>query len=96
MKPGWLASGQRPAVLETYTTMVVQALDQGIVVPLAFLTGVLLLKGNAGGYALASIVLIKVTTLGTAVLSMALFRKTTPEFSMSEMTCARLYFKRKN
>lgn len=68
-----LASGQRPAVLETYTTLVVQALDLGIVLPLAFLTGFLLLKGNAWGYALASIVLIKVATLGIAVLSMALF-----------------------
>lgn len=68
-----LASGQSPSVLETYTTMVVQALDLGIVVPLAILTGVLLLKKDAWGYALASIVLIKVTTLSTAVLSMALF-----------------------
>jgi hypothetical protein len=68
-----LMSGQRPALLEDYTTLVVQALDLGIVVPLSILTGMLLLKGNAWGYALASIVLIKVTTIGIAVLSMALF-----------------------
>jgi hypothetical protein len=68
-----LASSQSPAVLETYTTLVVQALDLGIVVPLAILTGVVLLRKNVWGYTLASIVLIKVSTLGTAVLSMALF-----------------------
>lgn len=70
---GSLIAGERPAMLETYTTLVIQALDLGVVVPLAVLTGTLLLKKNAWGYALASIVLIKGITLGTAVLSMVLF-----------------------
>lgn len=65
-------TGERPAMLETYTTLVIQALDLGIVAPLGFITGMLLLKRDAWGYALASIVLIKCVTLGTAVLSMAL------------------------
>jgi hypothetical protein len=70
---GSLMSGERPAILETYTTLVIQAMDLGIIVPLAAITGILLLKKNAWGYALASLVLIKGITLGTAVLSMALF-----------------------
>ncbi|MCD1295536.1 hypothetical protein CUJ83_11050 [Methanocella sp. CWC-04] len=68
-----LVSGEAPALLETYTTLVIQALDLGVVVPLAFITGVLLLKNDAWGYALASIVLIKGITLGTGILSMVLF-----------------------
>jgi hypothetical protein len=68
-----LVNGERPAELETYTTLVIQALDLGIIVPLAAITGTLLLKREAWGYALASLILIKVATLGTGVLSMALF-----------------------
>lgn len=67
-------AGQSPALLETYTTLVIQAMDLGILVPLGAITGVLLLRRNAWGYALASIVLIKGATYGTAVLSMALFQ----------------------
>jgi hypothetical protein len=70
---GALADGQRPAVLETYTTLVIQALDLGVIVPLCMIAGYLLLKRNAWGYTLASLILIKGATLGTAVLSMALF-----------------------
>jgi hypothetical protein len=40
---------------------------------MAAITGVLLLKREAWGYALASLIFIKGITLGTAVLSMALF-----------------------
>lgn len=68
-----LMSGQAPARLETYTTLVVQAMDLGVLVPLGIITGTLLLKRDAWGYALASIFLIKGATYGTAVLSMALF-----------------------
>lgn len=68
-----LLSGQRPPALETYTTLVIQALDLGVIAPLAALTGVLLLKRDAWGYTLASLVLIKGITLGTGVVSMGLF-----------------------
>ncbi len=68
-----LMSGQRPAALETYTTLVIQALDLGVVMPLAVITGYLLLKRDAWGYTLASLVLIKGITLGTGILSMVLF-----------------------
>jgi hypothetical protein len=70
---GPLLSGQRPPALETYTTLVIQALDLGVIVPMAPITGILLLKREAWGYVLASLIFIKGITLGTAVLSMALF-----------------------
>jgi hypothetical protein len=70
---GPLLSGQRPPALENYTTLVVQALDLGVIVPMAAITGILLLKREAWGYALASLIFVKGITLGTAVLTMALF-----------------------
>jgi hypothetical protein len=69
-----LMAGQRPEALETYTTLVIQALDLGVIAPMAFITGYLLLKRDAWGYALASLVLIKGITLGTGVVSMGLFQ----------------------
>ena len=69
-----LLAGQKPALLETYTTMVVQAMDLGVLVPLGIVTGTLLLKRSAWGYLLASVFLIKGVTYGTAVLSMGLFQ----------------------
>lgn len=68
-----MMAGQRPGALETYTTLVIQALDLGIIVPLAGITGILLLKRDPWGYTLASLILIKGITLGTGVLSMVLF-----------------------
>jgi hypothetical protein len=68
-----LVAGQRPTMLETYTTLVIQALDLGIIMPLAIIGGLLLWKKEPWGYVIASIVLIKGITLGTAILSMILF-----------------------
>jgi hypothetical protein len=68
-----LFAGERPAVLETYTTLVIQALDLGVIAPMALIAGVLLLKKDAWGYALASLIFIKGVTLGTGVLSMVAF-----------------------
>ncbi|OPY29286.1 MAG: hypothetical protein A4E28_00969 [Methanocella sp. PtaU1.Bin125] len=68
-----LMNGEPPAALETYTTLVIQALDMGVIAPMALLTGYLLLKREAWGYALASLIFIKGITLGTGVLSMAAF-----------------------
>ncbi|MDP3066477.1 MAG: hypothetical protein Q8N08_07040 [Methanobacteriaceae archaeon] len=70
---GAIISGSTPAILETYTTLVIQALDLGVLVPAAIITGVLLLKGRAWGYALMSILLVKISLLGTAILSMIYF-----------------------
>ncbi|GAB6055892.1 hypothetical protein JCM15415_12080 [Methanobacterium movens] len=68
-----LLSGVPPQALEGYTTLVIQALDLGLLVPLAILSAYLLLKKSNWGYLLSSIFLIKASLLGTAILSMILF-----------------------
>ena len=65
-----LAQGQTPQGLESTTTLVIQVLDLGIIVPVAFLSGILLLRRAPLGYLLTSIVLIKTLSLGTAVSAM--------------------------
>jgi hypothetical protein len=66
-----LLNGTTP-VLENTTTLVIQAMDLGLVAPLAILAAILLLRDNAWGYLLASIALIKGVTMGLAVSSMAI------------------------
>jgi hypothetical protein len=66
-----LLRGQAPQALESTTTLVIQVLDLGVIVPVAFLSGTLLLRRAPLGYLLASIVLVKTLTLGTAVSAMA-------------------------
>jgi hypothetical protein len=61
-----LASDQIP-MLENVTSMFIQAMDLGLVVPLCVLAGVLLLRRSAWGYLLASIGLMKFMTMGIAV-----------------------------
>lgn len=68
-----LLTGTAPASLESYTTMVIQALDLGVLVPAAILGGILLLKNEVWGYIIASIFLIKASLIGTAIISMILF-----------------------
>jgi hypothetical protein len=65
-----LLQGRVPAQLESTTTLVIQVLDLGIIVPVAFLSGVLLLRRVPLGYLLAATVLIKFLTLGAAVTAM--------------------------
>jgi hypothetical protein len=66
-----LLTGQPPIGLESYSTLVIQTLDLGLIVPLAFLSGALLWKRSAWGYLLASILLVKAFTLSIAVSAMA-------------------------
>ena len=68
--PGLLQSTTPP--LENTTTLVIQAMDLGLLVPLAFLSGVLLLRGSPWGYLLASVAVLKMLTLGAAVSAMGL------------------------
>ncbi len=58
--------------LENVTSMFIQAMDLGIVVPLCVLAGALLLRRDPWGYLLASISLLKFLTMGTAVSLMGL------------------------
>jgi hypothetical protein len=66
-----LLQGGTP-VLENTTTLVIQFMDLGLIVPLAFLGGVLLLRRKAWGYLLSSIMLTKGITLGLGVSAMGI------------------------
>lgn len=66
-----LLNGTPPFGLESYATLVIQVLDLGLIVPLAFVSGVLLLKQRPYGYLLAAVALTKGFTMGTAVAAMA-------------------------
>ena len=59
-----------PAGLESAITMVIQALDLGVIVPTSFLTASLLIKKQAWGYALSSVLLLKILTMGAALIAM--------------------------
>jgi hypothetical protein len=55
------------------STSFVHALDLGFVAPLSVLAGILLWRRRAGGYLLATIMLVKAATMGLALLSMTWF-----------------------
>lgn len=59
-----------PPALDNTTTFVIQAMDLGLIVPLAVLSGILLLRRSAWGYLLTSIFVLKAITLGLAVSAM--------------------------
>ena len=58
--------------LENTTTFVIQAMDLGLIVPLAVLAGILLLRRSAWGYLLASVFIMKAIALGLAVSAMCI------------------------
>jgi hypothetical protein len=67
-----MLSGEPPAGLESAITMVIQSLDLGIIVPTSVITAILLLKKQAWGYTLAAVLLIKVFTMGAALIAMVI------------------------
>lgn len=60
-----------PAGLDSYTTLVIQAMDLGLIAPTAILTGVLLFRRSAWGYLLSCVVLVLGMTMGAALLAMS-------------------------
>ncbi len=68
---GSLSPGAVPA-LENTTSLFIQAMDLGLIVPVCILSGILLLRREAWGYLLASVGLVKFMTLGIAVSLMSL------------------------
>jgi hypothetical protein len=66
-----LLDSESPALLENTTTRVIQAMDLALIVPLAVLSGVLLLRRSAWGYLLASVSILKGLTMSLAVSTMA-------------------------
>jgi hypothetical protein len=71
-----LTNGIVPVGLDHYTTLVIQAMDLGFVVPTAILSGILLMKKNNFGYLLSSVVIIKgvslLTSLSVMIINQAL------------------------
>ena len=63
-----------PAGLEHYTTMVIQAMDLGFVIPAAILAAILLMKRKSFGYLLASVMIVKEITMLTALSVMVIFQ----------------------
>jgi hypothetical protein len=59
-----------PEGIDHYTTLVIQALDLGFVVPVGIVSGILLIKRKPFGYLLASVIIIKDITLLTALSAM--------------------------
>ena len=56
--------------LENTTTLVIQAMDLVLIMPLAILSGILLLRRTAWGYLLASVTVLKALTMALAVSTM--------------------------
>jgi hypothetical protein len=65
-----LFTGTPPFGLESYTTLVIQAVDLGVIVPVSILTAVLLWKNRPWGYTLATVVVVKGLTMGAALVAM--------------------------
>lgn len=63
-------ANQSPYGLEIYTTLVIQVLDLGLIVPISWLGGVLLWQGRPWGYLLSSILLMDGLTYFLALLAM--------------------------
>lgn len=68
---GSMLAGTVPAGLDNYSTLFIQVLDLGVVMPASFLTAGLLLKRDRWGVPLATVFVIKTATLGAAVSLMA-------------------------
>jgi hypothetical protein len=93
-----LITGTIPTAVEHYTTLVVQALDLSILLPASFIAGFLLIKRNPGGYKLASIYIVFLSILMTAltakIVAMAILGYTVipaifiiPAFNLISVIC---------
>lgn len=67
--------GKATAELEHYTTLVIQAMDLGLIVPVAILSGILLLRNKSLGYLLSTVIIIKGVTLLLAIVMMIILMK---------------------
>ena len=58
--------------LENTTTLVIQAMDLVLIMPLAILSGILLLRRSSWGYLLSSVTVLKGLTMTLAVSTMGI------------------------
>jgi hypothetical protein len=70
-----IGKGTAPAGLDNCTTLVIQAMDMGIIVPACFVIAYLLRIKHKLGYILGPVIIVKAVTLVTAVLAMAIYMK---------------------
>ena len=68
-----LFQGGVPAI-ESYTTEVTYVFDLGIITPVAFLTGYLLLRRDSMGYPLAALMLVTLAVVGLMVSTQTVFQ----------------------
>ena len=69
-----LTSGTFPPTLGPYTTEATYILDLGIILPTAYLAGVLVLRRNPWGTLLASILITVNVTIGLVVVSQSIMQ----------------------
>ena len=67
-----LIQGTVPEGLDNCTTLVIQAMDLGFIVPACFVVTYLLKTKNKLGYILGPVIIVKAATLVTAVLAMGI------------------------
>lgn len=65
-----ILKGAVPAGLEHYTTLVIQGMDLGFVVPAAIVSGILLIRKNSFGYLLSSVIIFKGITMLASISAM--------------------------
>jgi hypothetical protein len=65
-----LLAGKPPFGLEAYTTLVIQAIDLGIVVPTSAIAAVLLWRKHPWSYTLGSVLMVKALMMGVALVAM--------------------------
>ena len=70
-----IANHTAPFGLEHYSTLGIQTLDLGFIVPACFVTGHLLRKRNQWGYLLSVVLVSKAVTMTAAVSTMAIMMK---------------------
>jgi len=67
-----ITEGAIPFGLDHYTTLVIQGMDLGFILPAAIIAGILLIKRKPFGYLLSSVIIIKSITLATALTAMVI------------------------
>lgn len=65
-----LLRGAVPVGLEHYSTLTIQALDLGFIVPASILSGILLIRRKPFGYLLSSVMIVKEASLLAAITAM--------------------------
>jgi hypothetical protein len=65
-----ILNGAVPVGLEHYTTLVIQGMDLGFVIPAAIISGMLLIKKKPFGYLLSSVIILKGVTMLTSISAM--------------------------